>query len=434
MKTGYLFGVGASLLRSASLGLIGWLFGFIVLLGIIGMPLGSLVQAQQPPGSKVRPFYIGFENPGVPAGCGQNITLGGSNDSNSLQAFRFLIEYGGYTPAQAAGIVGNLKAESGTDPLKHQRGALGGSGPGRGIAQWEIGHSLNNNRGRWENLLGFAEIFGLDEWALSTQLSFMIFELQGRPPLPAGQSLPGAYSTGYGHASLVEAETPEAAAIVFLNKFERAGERAEDRRKRFARNVYEEFSGLSTVARDLDADMRCGSYLGGSFNIDGCPEAAVLSRGNEIVSVSNSVDGSVSVHRCIQENIRRLFADINRELEGVGVGGSGWRSNDSQIMLRTRNCKGTDGVADNYDIYDKPARECHPDTARPGFSQHQQGLAIDFWVNSQGETLCYAKATCDGSDPESHRRVFEWLNRNAATRYGLEKLSSEAWHWSIGRG
>src|SRR5690606_17919333 len=39
----------------------------------------------------------------------------------------------GWTRAQAAGIVGNLQAESGVDPNRRQNGG----GPGYGLAQWE---------------------------------------------------------------------------------------------------------------------------------------------------------------------------------------------------------------------------------------------------------------------------------------------------------
>ena len=87
--------------------------------------------------------------------------------------------------------------------------------------------------------------------------------------------------------------------------------------------------------------------------------------------------------------------------------GNGYRSIDRQIQLRRQNC-GTS----QYAIYQKPSRQCSPPTARPGSSQHQLGLAIDFANCSNRSTACY-----------------HWLAANAA-RYGYYNLPSEPWHWS----
>jgi hypothetical protein len=51
--------------------------------------------------------------------------------SNRLEAMKFFIE-SGFTPEQAAGIIGNLMVESGMDPDIHE---IGG-GAGFGLAQW----------------------------------------------------------------------------------------------------------------------------------------------------------------------------------------------------------------------------------------------------------------------------------------------------------
>jgi LAS superfamily LD-carboxypeptidase LdcB len=97
---------------------------------------------------------------------------------------------------------------------------------------------------------------------------------------------------------------------------------------------------------------------------------------------------------------------------GMTFGGSGYRSSDGQVAARRKNC-GTS----NYDVYDKPPSQCHPPTARPGQSMHEQGLAIDFTYN--------------GSLIQSHSSVgYQWLRANAG-RYGFYNLPSEAWHWSV---
>ncbi|HVM08508.1 MAG TPA: M15 family metallopeptidase [Acidimicrobiales bacterium] len=96
---------------------------------------------------------------------------------------------------------------------------------------------------------------------------------------------------------------------------------------------------------------------------------------------------------------------------GFNLGGGGFRDPSAQIALRVLHCGPTD-----YDIYEKPAGECVPPTARPGMSMHEHGLAIDFTVNG--------RALVSESDP-----AFQWLAANAAT-YGFYNLPGEPWHWS----
>jgi D-alanyl-D-alanine carboxypeptidase len=103
------------------------------------------------------------------------------------------------------------------------------------------------------------------------------------------------------------------------------------------------------------------------------------------------------------------------EADGIVLGGSGWRSPEVQAQLRRANgCP---------DVYDSPASACRVPTARPGSSEHEKGLAIDFtW---QGRTICYPlrSSSCSGN------AAFDWLQRNAG-RFGFKNLPSEAWHWS----
>jgi hypothetical protein len=96
---------------------------------------------------------------------------------------------------------------------------------------------------------------------------------------------------------------------------------------------------------------------------------------------------------------------------GLSLGGQGWRSSEGQIQARRQNC----GTSD-YDIYEKPASQCNPPTARPGESMHERGLAVDF---TNGGRLITSR-----SDP-----AFVWLKANAS-RFGFYNLPSEPWHWS----
>jgi LAS superfamily LD-carboxypeptidase LdcB len=63
-----------------------------------------------------------------------------------------------------------------------------------------------------------------------------------------------------------------------------------------------------------------------------------------------------------------------------------------------------------------PASQCRPPTARPGTSQHEKGLAIDFTYNGR---LIRSRSSAG----------YQWLAANAAA-YGFKNLPSEPWHWS----
>jgi len=93
--------------------------------------------------------------------------------------------------------------------------------------------------------------------------------------------------------------------------------------------------------------------------------------------------------------------------DGVALSGGGYRDPAQQIELRKQHC-GTS----YYAIYQMSSSSCSPPTARPGSSQHEIGLAIDFENCSSRGTRCY-----------------QWLAGNAAG-FGFYNLPSEPWHWS----
>lgn len=96
------------------------------------------------------------------------------------------------------------------------------------------------------------------------------------------------------------------------------------------------------------------------------------------------------------------------ETDGIQLIGGAYRSFEEQVNLRTTN-----GCANTYTA--SPST-CSPPTARPGESNHEEGLAIDFKNCSSRSTRC-----------------FQWLSQNAAN-YGLINLPSEPWHWSVTGG
>lgn len=120
--------------------------------------------------------------------------------------------------------------------------------------------------------------------------------------------------------------------------------------------------------------------------------------------------GGIWVHRSIAGNVRALLNAATAA--GFSLRGGGYRDPAAQIATRRANCGPTP-----YDIYEKPASQCTPPTARPGRSMHERGMAIDF--TSSGRLIT------SRSDP-----AFVWLRNNAA-RFGFYNLPSEPWHWSV---
>lgn len=128
----------------------------------------------------------------------------GSVNGRIEYAMDFFTERG-FTKQAAAGIVGNLLAESGINPKSEQYGG----GPGRGIAQWTVDQ-------RWQTFLKFAKNRELDPQSLDAQLRFIIHEM----PSAMGES-----------AKTIKTMTDaNAAAKLFMDLYERPGKPNWDRR------------------------------------------------------------------------------------------------------------------------------------------------------------------------------------------------------------
>ena len=117
----------------------------------------------------------------------------------------------------------------------------------------------------------------------------------------------------------------------------------------------------------------------------------------------------ITVASSIADNLAAMLDAA--DADGYSFSGGGYRDPSGQIAVRRSNC----GTSD-YAVYDMPASQCSPPTARPGTSMHEQGLAIDFSWNG--------RIIGSRSSP-----AYQWLASNAA-RYGFYNLPSEPWHWS----
>ena len=119
--------------------------------------------------------------------------------------------------------------------------------------------------------------------------------------------------------------------------------------------------------------------------------------------------GGIYVAKSIAGRLQGLLSAATSA--GISLGGGGYRSSASQITLRTAHCGSTP-----YAIYQMPASQCRPPTAKPGASMHERGLAVDF---TAGGALITSRTS----------PAFVWLKANASS-FGFYNLPSEPWHWS----
>lgn len=122
----------------------------------------------------------------------------------------------------------------------------------------------------------------------------------------------------------------------------------------------------------------------------GCRAAAGYSAGNRTNICVVSVDGKL-----VEVRTAQAFASMRAAASASGVHisvVSGFRTMDQQRYLYNLYLSGRGNLA-----------------ARPGYSNHQSGLALDLNTSSAG--------------------VYNWMSRNAS-RYGFRRtVPSEAWHW-----
>ncbi|MEV3964127.1 phage tail tip lysozyme [Nocardia sp. NPDC050193] len=143
--------------------------------------------------------------------------------------YEYLLEKG-FTPAQAAGILGNFQVEApgfDTGAYNPGEGAIG-------LAQWQ--------GIRRANLEAFAAAQGKPVTDWKTQVDFMVHEMRGTPGI---QGM-GARSESAAYNSLMGAGSASHAAEVFDDAYERSSGEARAQRAANARGIYERIADPST--------------------------------------------------------------------------------------------------------------------------------------------------------------------------------------------
>jgi cell wall-associated NlpC family hydrolase len=144
----------------------------------------------------------------------------------------------GFTPAAIAGVMGNLKQESGINPNSVQGDF---DGAGYGIAQWD---NRKSGKGRWNQLENFAKGQGKSPTDLGVQLAWLWQEMQARSSLKDYPKMTDV----------------TAATTLFEEKFEAAGKPLMSKRIQFAQEYYDKWaktppSGVSSAKGDAGKVM-----------------------------------------------------------------------------------------------------------------------------------------------------------------------------------
>jgi len=148
--------------------------------------------------------------------------FGAVGSTNAEIAYNFFISRG-FTPQQAAGIVGNLIQESGVNLSTTIKSA--GTERSYGIAQWNSAKAAGNRLGL---LKEYASDLGRPWTDLEVQLMFIMYELENYPYLGLG--------------ALRAARTIEEATIAFETKYERPGIPHRSSRISYAKQVYNRYN------------------------------------------------------------------------------------------------------------------------------------------------------------------------------------------------
>jgi LAS superfamily LD-carboxypeptidase LdcB len=205
-------------------------------------------------------------------------------------------------------------------------------------------------------------------------------------------------------AANLEATDPELAAQIRGREGEIASKLQEIRD---AEQMAEALAALQLAQEQAEAEARAeaerlAEQTQGTGDIGGAS--------GSLVTVSCPAGGSITVDSAMGPGLTALLAAA--AADGIEYCGGGYRDPSEQIALRRSNC----GTSD-YAIYEMPSSSCSPPTARPGSSNHEEGLAVDFTCNGGG-TIQSQGSEC-----------FQWLDAHGAD-YGFYNLPSEPWHWS----
>lgn len=377
---------------------------------------------------------------------------GGTRDERYRAAWSYFTTTKGLSEGAAAGVMGNLEAESGIDPHNVQNNATYNGEPvpdgpeipyekikgsyGYGIAQW-------TSSGRQENLMGYAAETFRSTGDMGLQLDFLWKELtESYTGVAAVLQTPGVTFEEVSYVFLSEFEIP----APFTDSGTQAQRDAEtENRRAKSEAIFNEFSGQSIPG---STGASCNE-TGGAIDLvsadtthipcgPGTNDAGVADgyRDGKLIKIRLCSVAGTQVNSQISGSIAKMMSDS--QADGINMSIGGFRAMEGcancQVEMYQSRCT-EQGLTPTPAPYPKEKYSDYQacdSIAPPGYSNHQAGLAVD--VSCNGVLIPRYQPTA-GSDP-----CFQWLDANAS-RYGLFEFgkgegnrnsgSYEAWHWSV---
>ena len=171
----------------------------------------------------------------------------------------------------------------------------------------------------------------------------------------------------------------------------------------------------TAVAETRDLGVQDGYNDGQKVPIRVCAISSIASDAGESnpgdTYFISGADGRAIINSRLSEPAYRLGRDMAASIGQTPRLASAFRNMAKQESLCAANYQCRNGD--------------YPFVARPGYSNHQMGLAFDFSEPSgkTNSTSCVGRAT----DPSS--AVWRWLDARSWNYGKLQQYTNEAWHW-----
>ena len=394
--------------------------------------------------------------------CSETSTNTGTiTGSENLETILKFLTGKGLSLAAAAGIAGNLFQESGYYPAKIQNSSTFATdsyapvnGVGFGIAQWTF-------TSRQLPLTDMAKTQGKSIIDINLQLDFMWAELtssykpvleylsaiKSNTPINSTSAPMAAAIIFHGRTDKIandptqEIKDLTASSIGFHSGYEGSADSTAtliNNRGKTAESVFNTYNGKiadGTGVTDITIETTssysttsgCGSPSGDATwpnNVEAYGDGWTLKDSvdySTIACADGSTDKGTITHETRDFIIRLCQTDVGQvsslisgkvlaiisaaKQDGVTLTGGGFRTYTEQRDLYNERCTvvNSDGIRSDV--------TCSIQTAKPGSSEHEKGLAIDFVLDSANT-------------------VSSWLIANGS-KYGFINLPSEAWHYSM---
>lgn len=261
----------------------------------------------------------GTSNKGVEAtstsGAAANIT--GSDTAKSI--WNYFTKDAGYSKAATAGIMGNLKRESGLNPAIIQSN---GAGPAAGLAQWE---NYNTKSQRWAALNAYAQSKGKDWTDLGSQLEFIDSELKDLGPFWSGPAMSPAGATNTTFDQWKRSTDVPMATRQFEGAFERGSVLVMDERIKNAQGFYDLYKNAGSG--EGDSKSKTNSNVGRPT----IATSRVALGQNR--ALSNSVNDTITVNKITASGINsNQLATIIQLLQSINDNTAKTADNTSDLV------------------------------------------------------------------------------------------------------